>query len=314
MASAWPGLARSADRMARLVVLNPGPANPRQASLTHLFTESLRQLGHDLGRNLAAQVLYGEGDLARLQAHAQEAVRSQPDLILALGNEAIAAAQRATGRIPIIMAFGGEPVQAGFVRSLAHPGGNITGTVWVAAEIAGKTLQVLKDAAPQTRVVAGLGRAFVPGFHPYRETMLAAAQVLGLRVVPVPLERVADVTPALQRLATALPDALYVAPDGVTETRAEEIAAFAQRHRLPCLGISSSLLAAGGLLYYGPDLAEVFARTASFIDRVLRGAAPAELPVETPTRITLVVNLKAARAMRLSLPRLLMARADEVLE
>ncbi len=305
-------------RPRRLAVLNAGPQTFRLTDLSQYFIELLRQGGHELGRNLVADARYAEGEIARLPALADELVAGQPDVIVAFGNEAVAAAQRATTRIPVVMGFCADPVSAGFVRSLARPGGNITGAAWVTAEIAGKTLAVLKEAVPRVRRVAALFAAADPALRPYREALGRAAAALGITLVPVALEQPADVLPALEGLAAALPhtlpDALYVTSGGVTETRISEIVEFAQRHKLPALGISPSLVRAGGLLYYGPDVREVIERTASFVSRILHGAAPADLPVEQPTRFKFIVNQKAARAMGLVLPQAVLLRADEVIE
>lgn len=311
-AAAQTTAAPPAARPRRLAALNAGPQG--YTELSQYFIDRLRQGGHELGRNLVADARYAEGELTRLPALADELVAGQPDVIVAFGNEAVAAAQRATTRIPIVMSFCADPVSAGFVRSLARPGGNITGAVWVSAEFAGKTLAALKEAVPRARRVAALGSAVDPTLRPYREALVRAAQALGITLVPVAVERPADVLPALERLAAALPDALYVASDGVTETRNSEIAAFALRHKLPTLGISPSLVQAGALLYYGPDVREVIERTASFVNRILHGAAPAELPVEQPTRFRFIVNQKSAKAMGLVLPQAVLLRADEIIE
>ncbi len=308
--------APTAARPRRVAALNTGPQSYTEWS--RYFIELLRLGGHELGRNLVADARYAEGEMARLPALADELVAGQPEVIVAFGNQAVAAAQRATTRIPIVMSFCADPVSAGFVHSLARPGGNITGAVWVSAELAGKTLSMLKEAVPRARRVAALGSAIDPTLRPYREALGRAAAALGITLVPVAVERPADVLPALERLAAALPgsmpDALYVASDGVTETRNSEIAAFALRHKLPTLGVSPSLVQAGALLYYGPDVREVIERTASFVNRILHGAAPAELPVEQPTRFRFIVNQRSAKAMGLVLPQTVLLRADEIIE
>ena len=309
--AARPASAQSGVR--RVGMLNFGGAGAQQARMSLYFRDQLQQAGWELGRNLMAEVRHAEGDLARAQALAEQLAAANPDLLIGFGNDAIAALQRATRRIPIVMAFGKEPVAAGFVRSLAHPDTNITGTVWAAAAIAGKTLQLLKQAVPRARRVAVLWPAQQPGSEPYQREMLAAARQLDITLLPQAVGRPEDVPAALERIAAQTPDALYVV-DGATEMRVGEIAAFALRQRLPTLGVSPSMVLAGGLLYYGADVREVLARTASFVDRILRGADPATLPVEQPSRFTLTVNARTARAIGLVLPAELLLRADEVIE
>lgn len=298
----------------RVGALSIGGVSVQQAEMSAYFRARLQQAGWELGRNLLGEVRYAEGDLARAQTLAEQLTVADPDLLIGFGNDAIAALQRATRRIPIVMAFGHEPVAAGFVHSLARPGTHITGTVWVAAEFAGKTLQLLQQAVPRARRVAALGPAQQPGLEPYQRELQAAARQLQITLLPQAVRGPEDVAAALERIAAQAPDALYVAPDGATEVRAGEIAAFALRLRLPSLGLSHSLVASGCLLYYGADIREVLERTASFVDRILRGADPATLPVEQPSRFTLTVNTRTARAIGHVLPAELLLRADEVIQ
>ena len=308
------GRASAQSGVRRVGVLSIGGVGAQQAGMSLYFRDRLQQAGWELGRNLMAEVRYAEGDLARAQVLAEQLAALNPDLLIGFGNDAIAALHRATRRIPIVMGFGHEPVAAGFVRSLARPDTNITGTIWVAAEFAGKTLQLLKQAVPRARRVAALGPAQQPGLEPYQRELLAAARQLDITLLPHAVGRPEDVPTALQRIAVQAPDALYVVADGATEMRADEIAAFALHQRLPTLGLSHNLVRAGGLLYYGADIREVLARTASFVDRILRGADPATLPVEQPSRFTLTVNARTARAIGHVLPAELLLRADEVIE
>ena len=290
--AAWLAARRaSAQGAARRVgVLSIAGVSAQQAEMSLYFRDRLQQAGWELGRNLLGDVRYAEGDLARAQMLAEQLVAGHPDLLIGFGNDAIAALQRAT------------------------PGTGITGTVWVAAEFAGKTLQLLKQAVPRARRVAALGPAQQPGLEPYQRELQTAARQLEITLLPQAVSSPEDVPAALARMATQAPDALYVAPDGATEVRAGEIAAFALRQRLPSLGLSHSLVANGCLLYYGADVREVLARTASFVDRILRGADPATLPVEQPSRFTLTVNARTARAIGHTLPAELLLRPDAVIE
>jgi putative tryptophan/tyrosine transport system substrate-binding protein len=302
------------ERARRVGVLSISGVSAQQAEMSAYFQVRLQQAGWEVGRNLLGEVRYAEGDLARAQTLAEQLAAGHPDLLIGFGNDAIAALQRAARGIPIVMGFGHEPVAAGFVQGLARPGTRITGTVWVAAEFAGKTLQLLKQAVPRARRVAALGPAQQPGLEPYQRELQDAARRLEITLLPQAVSRPEDVPMALERIAAKAPDALYVAPDGATEVRAGEIAAFALRQRLPSLGLSHTLVANGCLLYYGADIREVLARTASFVDRILRGADPATLPVEQPSRFTLTVNARTARAIGHVLPAELLLRADEVID
>ena len=306
-----PRVHAQATPMRRLASLSPVPPG---SALSFYVLEQLRQAGFEVGRNLNVEARFAEGDATRLPALAVELVRSKPEVIVAWGNEAVSAAQAATADIPIVMGFGAEPVEAGFVKSLAAPGGHITGTVWVSGEIAGKTLDVLLQAVPGAKRVAALGNPRFPGIERYNDSFARAAKARGLTVLPHKVERLADLDPALERIMADKPDALYVTPDAITETRAQTIAAFALRARLPMLGVSPQIVQAGGLLYYGPDIEEMAARTVSFIVRILRGARPSELPVEQPTHFRLIVNMKTAKALGLTIPQALLLRADEVIQ
>ena len=299
----------------RIAALNPNrSASPLSQPYAAMFLRKLAQAGWAPGSNLLVNIAYAEGHLSRLPALAQALIAQAPDLVLAIGNDAARAVQAVTRRVPTVLMFAAEPVDAGLVGSLARPGGNTTGTTWLPADLAGKGLELLHEAVPGLRRVAGLGNSAIAGLARYREAYERSAAALGVHTLRFELAEPDDVTAALARIAAENVQALYVNPDLVTEARTEEIAAFALRRRLPCLAISRTLVDAGALLHYGPDVEEMFDRTASFIDRILRGALPSDLPMEQPTRYESIVNLRTARALGLSLPRSLLLRITRVIE
>ena len=299
----------------RVGILNTGAAATSAASSWGLvFIELLQRAGYEPGRNLALEVRYAEGRVERLDELAQELVQLKVELIVAVQNDAVAAARRATRSLPIVMAFSMEPVENGFVDSLARPGGNVTGTGWLSAEIAGKDLEVLRDAVPHATRVAVLVNPATPGMERYGAEANRAARALRITLLPFAAARPQEIAPALDRIAASTPDALYVVSDSVIETRLDEIVAFALAHRLPTIGTGIQLVEAGGLLYYGADIREILARTVSFIDRILRGAKPADLPVEAPARFELVANLKTAKALGITIPQSILLRANRLIE
>jgi putative tryptophan/tyrosine transport system substrate-binding protein len=278
------------------------------------FSGLLERLGYEVGRNLVIERRYAEGETARLDRLADELVQLRVELIVAIGNDPLAAAQRATRTIPIVMFNVAAPVELGFVASLAQPGGNITGTSSLSPETSNKVLQVLKEAAPQAARVAILSNPRAPGASLYRAENRRASGAIGLEVQVFDMERPEDVTPALQRIVQQRADALYAALDPVVASRLAEVADFALRHKLPSIATVRPFVEAGGALCYGPDYALLAERSASFVDRILKGARPADLPVEQPTKINLLINLRTAQAIGLVLPQSLLLRADEVLQ
>jgi putative ABC transport system substrate-binding protein len=279
-----------------------------------LIVEALRGAGYELGKNLSIEVRYGEGDVARLAGLADELVKLNVELILAVTNEPIEAARRATRNIPIVMIGAALPVELGFIESLARPGANVTGTAWASLEMSGKVLQVLKEAAPHAVRVAILASPTTPGTQKYRAENQRAAKALGLKVRAFDMTPDEGVATTLKRVAASRPDALYIAGEGVVGTLLTEIAAFAVRHKLLAIGVTPQFIPAGGALYYGPSLTSLVERTVSYIDRILKGAKPADLPVEQPTKYDLIINLKTLRSIGITIPQSLLLRADEVIQ
>jgi putative ABC transport system substrate-binding protein len=280
-----------------------------------LLREALRRVGFDEGANLLIEWRFADGKRERLSTLAKELVHLNVELILAAAsNEAIAAARQATRTIPIVMHLANLPVESGFVQSLARPGGNVTGTTWVSVETSNKQFQILKEAVPGATRVANLWNPTMPEAPMYRTWNERAAAMLGLTLQFVDASRPEDVTPALGRVAASRPDVLYVATDPVIRSRLREIVDFTIERKLPSMGAGFIFVRSGGLLYYGPDIPHTWDRTASYVDRILRGARAMDLAVEEPTKYRLVINLKTAKAIGLTIPPSLLQRADQVIE
>ncbi len=279
-----------------------------------LLYELMRRAGYDERANLVVERRYAEGDVTRLPRLADELVRLEVELIIAVTNDPIAAARQATSKVAIVMLGASLPVDVGFVASLARPGANVTGTAWELPETAGKTLQVLKEAVPAAMRVAVLFNSKSPGVQRYGAATERAARALGMQIDTYDVTRAQDIVPTLKRIVAHRMDALYVIGDGVINSRLPEIAAFAIKHKLVSIGTSRRFVEAGGALYYGPDLEQLVERTVTHVDRILRGAKPAELPVEPPAKYELIVNLKTAAVLGLALAPAMLSRATEVIE
>jgi putative ABC transport system substrate-binding protein len=277
------------------------------------FVQELRARGWMEGQNLAIVYRYAEGNYERLPALAAELVQLKVDVIFAPSAPATQAAQQATTTIPIVMDTLGDPVQTGFVTGLARPGGNITGTAGFAPELGGKQLELLKAAVPGLTVVATLAHPANPTARHVVHEIARAAQALDVHLRPVDVRQASDLDRALAVLTRERVDALIVLPDPMALGQRHQLVAWAAQRRLPVMYFTREFVEAGGLMTYGPDLAERFRYAATYVDKILKGATPAELPVEQPIKFELVINLKTAQAMGLTLPSSLLFQADEVI-
>ena len=281
----------------------------------YAFREGLRELGYVEGQNIALELRSSEGRPERLPDLAAELVRLKVDVILAQSNPAIAAAQKVTTSIPIVMALAGDPIALGFAASLSWPGGNITGLSIQGADLSGKALQFLKDAVPNISLVFVL---WDPGFH--RQPQLvsnvqAAALTLGVQLQIVGVRSPGEIDGAFAAATRNRADAAINLGSPMLGTNHERTADLAAKHRLPTMcGLLREYMLAGCLLVYGPSVTDQYVRSAYFVDRILRGAKPANLPIEQPTKFYLVVNLKTAKALGLTIPPSLLLRADEVIQ
>jgi putative ABC transport system substrate-binding protein len=309
-----PGVgAQPAGKVARVGILSVGTALPPEQIASSPFVTSLRDLGWAAGQNIIFEPRYAAGQSDRLPTLAADLVQLKVDVIVTLSNQETLAAKQATASIPIVMLLGVAPVEAGLVASLARPGGNVTGTT-VAPVTLGKYLELLKEAVPKLARVAVLWDPTVPG-RVTQGPLELEARKLGLTLALIDAHRPDDVEAALARIARERPGALFVALGGPLLARIQQIVDFAAQHRLPTIFPGARVpVDAGGLMSYGYDVPPALRRAASYVDRILRGAKPADLPVEQPTTVELVINLKTAKALGLTIPRSLLQRADHVIE
>ena len=275
----------------------------------------LKQLGYVEGQNLRFESRFADGQVERLPALMAEFVQLNVDAIVAGSNQTVALAKRATTAIPIIMTTTADPVGAGFVASLARPGGNITGlAIDVTPDIAGKRLALVKEAVPTVSRVAVLwepAQSWSPG---YWQATQRAAGPLRLALRSFELRHAADLDAAFERIAREGTDGLFVFLSSLTVRRAGDVTAFARQHRLPAVYGARIFAERGGLMSYGPDLVDSYRRAATYLDKIFRGTPPADLPVQQPTKFELVINLKTAKALGLTIPPAVLARADEVIQ
>jgi len=282
--------------------------------LLQQMRDALQRRGWKEGENLLIEVRFSDAKAERLPALARELLELKVELIIAPVDQPIVAAKSVTTTVPIVMHAAESPVENGFVKTLARPGGNITGTAWSGPESAAKLLQVLKEAKPGAVQVATLRDPTYRRAQAWKDESERAAKLLGLNVQYFDVARVEELSLALTRIAAAPTDALVVWGDAVTYPRAADIAAFAIERRLAFVSTVSRYVEAGGLLSVGPNLAAIYDRTASFVDRILRGAAPAGLPVEQPTTFELIINAKTAAAIGYKIPAAMLLQATRVIE
>jgi putative tryptophan/tyrosine transport system substrate-binding protein len=317
-ATAWPLAARAqqGERIRRIGFLQGlAESDPEAQARTAAFRRELEALGWTEGRNIRIDYRFAGGSASRVQAYAAELVNSAPDLIVAHSSPVVAALKQATSTIPIVIAVVNDPLGQGFVTSLARPGGNITGFAFVEFIMVGKWLELLKELAPGVKRVALM---FNPQTAPYYPVFLrefaANAAPLAAALSATPVRDRAEIEAAVSAFAREPAGGLITAGDPFINTQRDLIMSLAERHRLPTLFSFRQHAKDGGLMSYGPDSVDIVRRSASYVDRILRGEKPADLPVQAPTKYELAINLKTAKALGLTVPPTLLARADEVIE
>jgi ABC-type uncharacterized transport system substrate-binding protein len=287
---------------------------PRATPAVEAFLQALRELGYVEGRNMVLEFRFAEGRIDGLPALASELVRLQVDVIVTEGNAAALAAKHATSTIPIVMAIAADPVKAGVVASLSRPGGNITGLTAIDPELSGKRVDLLKEAVPKIALVAVMWNPSNPASADLLRETEAAARSLGIQVQGIEVRNPAELEGAFKAVTNAHPSALITIGDGMLSSLRTRIVDFALKSRLPAIFHAREFAEAGGLMSYGSNPADSIRRTAVLVDKVLKGTKPADLPIEQPTKIDLVINLKTARALGLTIPPSLLLRADQLIE
>lgn len=316
-AATWPLAARAQqpERMRRIGVLQALPeSDPDFRSWRMLFAARLRELGWTDGENLRIDYRFGAGEAATIALVAKELVNLHPDALFAITALSAVALRQYTFTIPTVFVQVGDPVAFGLVTNLARPEGNITGFTSFNYAIGGKWIETVKDTVPGLTWAAIFFEAGNPSSTQYITAIEAGAAKLNVRLIPVPVQSVGDIDSAFAAFADVSSGAIIVAPVGTVVLHRKEIIARAARHRLPGMYPYRFFAAEGGLMSYGSDVGEQYRNAASYVDRILRGAKPNDLPVQQPTKFELVINLKTAKALGLDVPPSLLARADEVIE
>jgi putative tryptophan/tyrosine transport system substrate-binding protein len=306
----WASLAQPAAGPARIGWVSVADSGMRVEE----FRGGLRELGYVGPRELLIDVRIAQRDAPSVRAAVDELLQLPVALIVAHINAAPLVQRAVAGRAPIVFAFSGDPVEAGLVASYARPGGNTTGMSFMALELVGKRLELIKDMAPRSKRVAILFNPMHPGEKAERQASLSAAEQLGLEVLFTEFDPAQGFEAALDKIRKRRCDALVVFPDAGMLARAAQIAEFGLKERLMCVSGWAEFSHAGCIASYGPNLREGYRRLAHYADRILRGAHPSSLPVELPTRVEMVLNLKTAKAMGITIPQSLLLRADEVIQ
>jgi ABC-type uncharacterized transport system substrate-binding protein len=316
-AATWPLATRAQqpERVRRIGVLTPFAADDAEghARLT-AFAQGLQQLGWTVGQNIRIDYRWGDDKADTMRKYAAELVALAPEVILANSSPAVSSCLQATRTIPIVFAVVADPVGAGFVESLARPGGNATGFTVFEYSIAGKWLELLKEIAPHVTRAAVLRDSAIAAGPGQLGAIQAVASSLGIELRPVDVRDAGEIERSLTVFAQGSNGGLIVTGSPAAAARRDLIVALAARHRLPAVYNSRLYGAVGGLICYGPNLLDQFRRAAGYVDRILKGEKPADLPVQAPTKYELVINLKTAKALGLDIPTTVLARADEVIE
>ena len=304
--------AQQAKKIPRIGVLDPG--SPQATTLLSPLREGLRELGYVEGKNIVIEYQYAEGKLDRLPNLAADLVSSKVDVIVPQSPTAVRAAQQATRAVPTVMAGGGDPIEQGFVQRLARPGGNLTGLSSMSVELAGKRLEVFKEAIPRISRLAVFGSsASSPTIARQLKEIESVAPALGVQIRFVEAPHPDGLDNAFLAIANEKPHGLFIMRSPFLMTYLKRVTDFTAKSRLPAMYDDRGYVEHGGLMSYGSSIADLARRAAIFVDKILKGANPAELPVEQPTKFELVINLKAAKQIGLTIPPNVLARADRVI-
>jgi ABC-type uncharacterized transport system substrate-binding protein len=304
--------AQQAGKVARIGILAPGSTATPDSARYDSFRQGLRELGYIEGKNIFIEIRYAEGKQDRLSDIAAELVKRKVDVIVTATRPGVLAAKNATSAIPIVFAAVGDPVRAGLVSSLARPGGNITGLSIIETELFGKRLELLKETFPKITRVAYFNDATSQGTR--SAEMQAAARALGLQLQSLDVRSAKDFDGAFEAVLKERAQAFTTAASPVISTNQQRIVAFAAKNRLPAIYPYSEVIEAGGLMFYGVSFSDLFRRAATYVDKILKGAKPADLPVEQPTKFEFVINLITAKQIGVTIPPNVLVRADKVIK
>jgi len=315
-AAAWPLAARAQQSggMRLIGVLMGVESGPDARSRVAAFRQALRQAGWIGGRNVRIDIVWGAGDAEHVRADAADLLKKSPDVILANGPVPTLELQKTARNTPVVFVQVPDPVDLGVVKNIARPDGNITGFTHFEMAFAGKWLEALKEIAPRTRRVMFMSLAGHPAWPGFLRTISASAPSFEVEIVPGPVSNAADIEHTIEAFAREPNGGLIVSPSPIATQHSTLIIGLAARHRIPATYPFRFYAADGGLMSFGIDSADLFRRAASYVDRILRGEKPSELPVQAPVKFELVINLKTAKAVGLDVPPTLLARADEVIE
>ena len=313
LASVFPAEAQQPKKVPRLgyLVANFPSTNPAR---NEAFRQGLRDLGYVEGKSIVIEWRYAEGKPDRLPVLAAELVRLKVDVIVTAGPASTRPAKEATSTIPIVMGFDNDPVGNGFVASLARPGGNITGLSTLAPEISGKQLELLMEIVPRLSRVAALGNSNEPGNAQALREVEVAAGAFGVQLQHLDVRDPKDIETAFRAASKGRAEALLVLGGPVLFSNRKQIIDFAVKNRLPAIYERLEHVEAGGLITYGPNINDLYRRAATYVDKILKGAKPADIPVEQPTKFELVINLKTAKQIGLTIPQSVLYRADRVIK
>ena len=316
-AAAWPlaAHAQQGERMRRVGVLNTLVADDAMGQARNgALLQGLQQAGWTIGRNVHVETRWAAGDADRLRTYAAELVALAPDVIVTAGNAGTAPLLQATRTVPIVFVIVPDPVGAGFVDSLARPGGNATGFTSFEYGLSAKWLELLKEIAPSVRRAGVLRDPGLASGPAQFAAIQSVAPSLGVELSPVNVRDVAEIERAIAAFARAANGGLIVTGSALVAVYRHRIIELAARHQLPSVYVERSFVEAGGLISYGPDFLDQYRRAAGYVDRILKGEKPADLPVQAPTKYELIINLKTAKSLGLEIPTPVLARADEVIE
>jgi ABC-type uncharacterized transport system substrate-binding protein len=312
-AATWSLAARAQEKIPRVGFMGNSTA-ALEANLVGAFREGLRELGYEEGRNIGIEYRWANGQYERFPALVAELIAAKVDVIVTAGTPAALAVKKATATVPLVMVAVGDPVGTGLVPSLARPDGNLTGLSSVAPDLEGKRLELLREIVPSVSHIAVFFNSLNPFHVASMRQAQAAGKTLGIKVQQHDIRKSEDLDGAFAALRKERPDALLILADRVFLHNRQRMMDFTEEQRLPNVNAYKELVEAGGLISYGPSYEDMHKRAAIYVSKILKGAKPGNLPIEQPTKFTLVVNLKAAKALGISMPATVISRADEVIE